>query len=455
MELVEGIDFLSHVRFDPDQPLAPTAATGLLASRIMRLRESLRQLAEGVTAMHEAGRAHCDLKPSNVLVTGTGRVVILDFGLATDLGPEGTLRLGGTHLMGTLAYMAPEQAAGLPVSPAADWYSVGVMLYEALTGQLPFLGRPMEVLKDKQRFEPPAPRILDVHVPEDLDSLCVDLLRRAPEARPTGAEVRDRLGGPAFGSGSCGTDDHRPLSRRFPWLAGSVISRDWRPLSRTCGGGAPWSSTCTGGRGAGKTAARAYFLNTLMERHEAVVLSGRCYEREDVPFKAFDSLVDALGRYLEGLSRSEAQPLLPRDLRPLAQVFPVLRHIAAVAAVPQCAKIPDPQELRRRAFAALRALLASLGGRKPLVLFIDDLQWGDLDSAAAPDRTSSGRPTPLSFSCWDVIETRMRRRARACARSDRRNWGRTQHSTAASWRLMLFPGRRQRAWRCRCSAEGG
>jgi serine/threonine protein kinase len=119
MELVQGRDFVSYARAG--------AAVGAPLRDTARLRCVLRQLCDGVQALHAAGKLHRDLKPSNVLVTEAGRVVLLDFGLVDDACA------GHASMAGTPEYMAPERSLG-ESSAAGDWYSVGLMLQESLHG---------------------------------------------------------------------------------------------------------------------------------------------------------------------------------------------------------------------------------------------------------------------------------------------------------------------------------
>src|SRR6185312_17067466 len=113
-----------------------------------KLRGALAQLAQALAALHAADKVHRDVKPSNVMVTRQGRVVLLDFGLVTEALSEDVST--GNAVVGTPAYMAPEQAASRELTPAADMYAVGVMLFEALTGRVPIDGAPLQVLLEKQ-----------------------------------------------------------------------------------------------------------------------------------------------------------------------------------------------------------------------------------------------------------------------------------------------------------------
>ncbi len=341
-------------------------------ANFVRLRGALGQLTDGLCAVHRAGKLHRDIKPTNVLVTPQGRVVILDFGVVGDwiLQPlEGETE---RELAGTLSYMSPEQAAGLPLSPASDWYSVGVMLHQALTGWLP----------SRRTTDGPAPSALTKGIPEDLDTLCADLLRYRPEDRPTGIQIRDRL--------NRASGDVTPVGEaQASWMQRTVFVGRERHLAQledafaTIKQGHAVTVYVHGRSGLGKSALVQHFLESILERDETIVLSGRCYEREAMPYKALDSLVDALSRYLRRLSRQEVAALLPVDIQALVRVFPVLRRVEAVVEAPRSSwEIPDKQELRRRAFTGLRQLLGRIGQRTPLVLAVDDLQWGDVDSAA-------------------------------------------------------------------------
>jgi tRNA A-37 threonylcarbamoyl transferase component Bud32 len=380
MELIAGQRFDAWVR--PDGALDPA-----------RLRAALPQLVGAMSAIHGAGKLHRDLKPSNVLVDGEGRVAVLDFGLAVDpeLGGVGQTVLDQS-VSGTPAYMAPEQAAGRPATAASDLYALGVMLFEALTGELPFAGRAGEMLAAKQTREAPRASALAAGLPDDLAQLCAALLARDPEARPSIAAVRARLGADAAPVAAAGAraavaqrgapPAQRPSDGEPP--AAELLGREpeLAVLDQAFGAardGQPVVLFVAGESGMGKSALCMHFLHALRAQGRARVLSGRCYERENVPFKGFDALVDDLSRHLRKLPAAEAAAVLPREVFALARVFPVLDRVAAVADAPK-KQVADPQDLKRRAFDAFGELLARMRDRAPLVVLLDDAQWLDQDS---------------------------------------------------------------------------
>ncbi|MBI2566697.1 MAG: protein kinase [Candidatus Schekmanbacteria bacterium] len=384
-----------------------------------RLTAVSLQLVEAIEALHRRGVAHCDLKPANVLVTKAGRVVVLDFGVATALDAGGDRAAASRG--GTPAYMAPEQLDSRGASPASDWYAFGTMLFEALAGCRPFLGDSHEVLAQKLARPAPSPAQLRPECGDHLAELCRRLLDRNPERRPGGAQIREALAG------------ERPIRAPEALRHGSrtaFVGRDEQlrelndALAVAIQGGTV-AVTLQGAAGFGKTRLIEHWLSSIPP--EIMAFRSRCFESERIPFKALDAIIDELSERLE---RDESLRGVTVE-KVLQRLFPVLRPRAAgeaagagesestAGATASCAESAsrrpatspprdcgqrdegahchaggeqavDSDEVRAwhgggledrlAAARAWRGLVSQLLGCNAVLLVLDDLQWGDEDS---------------------------------------------------------------------------
>lgn len=182
MQLVPGIDLADHLT--ERAPLPLDAAVAVAA-----------QIGTVLVVAHAASLVHRDLKPRNVMIRPDGTVVLLDFGVAALLDPDITRLTTTGEMLGSPAYMSPEQVIGGSPSPRSDLYALGCILHEMLTGSRPFVAEgSFEAMRRHVEEPPPPVRSLRTDIPETIEALVLDLLAKNPSERPADAqEVYERL----------------------------------------------------------------------------------------------------------------------------------------------------------------------------------------------------------------------------------------------------------------------
>lgn len=360
---------------------------------IDRVRQILAQLASAVSAIHGAGVLHRDLKPDNMLVTRAGVLKLIDFGLVANREHGGSDATVENRILGSLAYMSPEQSVAAPLSPASDWYAVGVTLFELLTGQLPFDGSASDLIRSKRGGTAPRPSSLNPLVPEDLDELCVRLLATRPEDRATADDVASvvqqrrastlPLGTSAFeDEGFTGREEEiAELQRAF------VKSRAGRAVV----------IGVDGPSGIGKSTLVREAVRRLRTAHPNLAhIQGKCSAHEYVQFGALDVLVDSLCALWRSMPMETARLILPDEPALLPSIFPVLETVPAIAErLHEVSNLPeDGPQRREAAFLALSQTLSRLSEYRPLIVVLDDFQRADNESHAVLTGLLRGTSVP-------------------------------------------------------------
>ncbi len=389
MELVLGSELLEYLAFTELQNSfhAGRGTPGRLTLSqpyIENVRDTFRQLAVAVAVLHSRDIVHRDIKPSNIMITAEGRVVLLDFGLIVEVELDETL--DRRKVVGTPGYMSPEQMTAERPTPASDWYSFGVLLYQALTGQMPFVGQnALEVMEKQMAGDIVPASELVAGVPEDLSSLAADLLRRNPGDRAGDIDVLQRLGVSGFDP-LRGT---RMRERNTELLGRTAELRALFEHVTTSEPGRVRLVLVHGSPGAGKTALIDGLLDRVRADTDSLIIGGRCHAWESLPMNAVDALVDSLARAIRRERSAVVDEVMSRVVA-ATRLFPSLVVESPGVVGDETIAVPSGAKLIERAASELSSIIAAAAGERPIVMMLDDAQWGDYQSATMSLRIFAG-----------------------------------------------------------------
>jgi len=391
----------------PPQAVAAVAPPSAPGPALLALLTLIRRLCAPLAFLHGEGLVHRDLKPENVLLQDDDRPVLVDLGIAVHFGGAGGREeLDVERLMGTPAYMAPEQLRGELIDARADLYALGCMLYECATGQPPFTGDSNAAIRIQHLDDRPLrPSDRAPGIPAELDDLILQLLEKRPQDRlGYAADVAAALA--ALGAEA--EPERAPPPRAYlyrPGLvgrAGAMASLDEavkRVAQRHQGG----FVLIHGESGVGKTRIAMEVAQKAMQRSLTVV-TGRCLTlgasmervKADVapplhPFRPL--LLEAADRAREG-GRATAERLFGARVnraKVLAAYEPALLALPGQKEQPALPQVP-PEQARKRVITSLLETIGALSEVSPLVLVLDDIQWADELSLSVLDAFVNDSP---------------------------------------------------------------
>jgi serine/threonine protein kinase/tetratricopeptide (TPR) repeat protein len=346
----------------------------------------VRQICQALVHAHANGVIHRDLKPENVIITSDGRAILTDFGLARSVVSR--ISVEGA-ILGTVAYLSPEQALGQEIDGRTDLYALGVLLYELICQRLPFQAEdPLAVIAQHLYAPVVPPSTWRPDLPPALDALIVRLMSKRPEERPaTAAEVLavleplaaalSRPGEPSTRPGPSGTGfpkteqpgegELSPLDRL---ARGRLVGRErelaeTKTLWRRAVLGESQVLLISGESGVGKTPL-VHAVIALARVSGGRALVAECFPEGAAPY---EPIAQILRVALE-------EPLALPDLvlADLLTLVPDQRPRFPAASSGSPAVLPGEQQ---RLFESVFALVAALAGRAPALLVVEDLQWAD------------------------------------------------------------------------------